>query len=33
MTYMNNRSKNQEVANGTSWKKELEAWILKWKNE
>jgi hypothetical protein len=30
MAYMKKKSKNQEVGNGISWKKELEAWILKW---
>jgi hypothetical protein len=30
MAYRKKNSKNQEVGNGISWRKELEAWILKW---
>jgi hypothetical protein len=30
MAYMKKRLKNQKVGNGISWRKELEAWILKW---
>jgi hypothetical protein len=28
--YMKKKFENEEIGNGTSWKKELEAWILKW---
>jgi hypothetical protein len=30
MIYMMKKLKNEEVGNGTNWKKEHGAWILKW---